>query len=225
MALEWNIKKKEEQETCNSFILEDITEYGTGGNPNRNQRANVLFVTKTDENGVRSLVSITPNTSDPVTVSSWSALSSMDGWYEKLMASVTIHTPGQSYSSADIILYDNGVFYKTLSAVPPANDPPNGTYYEVITEDSLYTDYIDNTSIDWAMLDEFIDCRTKDTIRELHEDFADKFLSAKCDPNYYSPADFLDGLLNAAHAAFDNDRPQDMEVIIRTMEDYYVNNS
>lgn len=223
MALEWKLTKKEEQETCDSFVITDETVYGTGGNPNRNALANSLFVTKTDENGVRVLVQVVPDTSDPLTVSSWVVTSDKDGWYEKLLASVTKHTAGQSYASADIILYYSGVFYKTKSAVPPSNDPPNATYYDVITQDSLYTTYLNNTSINWAMLDEIIDCRTKDRIRELHEDFADKFLSAKCDPNYYSPADFMDGLLNAAHSAFDNDRPQDMEVIIRTIEDYYVN--
>jgi hypothetical protein len=222
MALEWLIPKEEEQETCDSFILNDTTVYG-GANDDRNERANTLFVTKTDENGVRTLVTITPDTADPVTVSSWTVLSELDGWYEKLMASVKVHVADQSYASAGIVLYSAGVFYKTKQADPAFNNPPNAMYYDVITAASLYTDELANTSIDWGMLDEFADCRTKDRIRELHEDFADKFLSAKCDPNYYSPADFLDGLLNAAHSAFDNDRPQDMEVIIRTMETYFVN--
>lgn len=232
MALELKVNKEEVQETCDSFVLNDETgnydptaNPGGYGSPNaaRSDRANVLFVTKTDVNGNRTLITITPDSNDPLAVASWSVPSDTDGWYEKLLASVTKHTVGQSYDSADIILYHSGVFYKTKSAVPVLTDPPNGTYFDVITAESLYTDELENESIDWAMLNELANCRAKDRIRDLHEEFADKFLSAKCDPNYISPADFLDGLLNSAQSELENDRPQEAERIIRGMETYYVN--
>lgn len=223
MALEFLIVKDAVQDSADSFALTDETVYGTGGNPARADRANVLFVTKTDENNVRTLITIVPDTADPITVSAWEVPAEADGWYEKLLASVTLHT-GQAYAAADMILYYAGVFYKTLSAVPMSTNPPNVTYYVVVPVADLYEEYLENTSIDWARLNELNTAHTEDRIKDLHEEYADKFLAGACKPGDPSTtADLLDSLLQSANSAFLNDRPQDSEVIIRGIENYYVN--
>lgn len=223
MALDWQLIKDAVQETADVYHITDETEYGTGGNPARAARANVLFVTKTDTNGNRTLQTVTPNSADPLAVSAWDVATELDGWNEKILASVTKHTAGQSYAEAGIVLFYNGVFYKTKSAVPVLNDPPNATYYDVITADSLYTDELDNDSIEWVEQDEWVTARMEEKVDEAWELFADRFLDNRSQVENYTEADFLDSMLQAATSAFTNGRPQDAEKVIRGVNTYYLN--
>lgn len=224
MALEWLLVKDAVQETSDSYSITDETVYG-GANPARAERANVLFVTKTTSSGTRTLQAVTPNTSDPVTVSQWDVATAIDGWNEKILASVNVHVADQAYAAADIILYSGGFFYKTLQVVPGGTNPAGVTdaYYEIITDDSLYSDYLENTSIEWVMQDELVTGKTEEKIIEYFDDFSDKFLSGKCDFGGNTEADFLSSLLESAEAAFTNGRPSDAEAIIRGMDNYYKN--
>jgi hypothetical protein len=223
MALDWLLPKDAVQETADSYHISDTTVYGTGGNPNRNERANTLFVTKTDVDGNRTLQTVTPDSADPLVVAGWEVATEIDGWNEKLLASVTKHTVGQSYAAADIILYHSGVFYKTKSAVPVLTDPPNGTYFDVITADSLYTTYLENTSIEWVEQDEIITSRVELKINQAWEVFCDKYLDNRAQAENYTEADFLDSLLEGALSEFEEGMPEQAERIIRGIFTYYLN--
>jgi hypothetical protein len=222
MALDWLLVKDAVQETADVYHITDETEYG-GANPDRNERANFLFVTKTDESGNRTLQTVTPDDADPLAVLGWDVTTELDGWNEKILASVTKHTIGQSYASADIILYHSGVLYKTKSAVPVLNDPPNATYFDVIPADSLYTDYLENSSIEWVEQDEIVTSRIEAKINDAWELFADRFLDHRAQIENYTEADFLSGLLTAALSEFNQGMLEQAEKIIRGINTYYLN--
>lgn len=216
MALEFIIPKQEKQEDCGSFVLDDTTVYGAP-NDDRVNRANTLFVTKTDKDGVRTLLPIVPNSADPLVVSQWTVSITLDGWIEKLLASVLVYNGVTNYVSGDVLYY-NGVFYKANQAV--TGTPPPSAEYDVITAASLYTDELANTSIDWAMLDDLITCRTEDKLSGEHERVADDFFASNENTTDYNEADKIDSLLNAAQGALLNGRPADAERIIRGIENY-----
>lgn len=223
MALEWLLIKDAVQETADSYHITDETVYGTGGNPARNARANVLFVTKTDVNHVRTLQTVTPNSADPLAVDGWDVATELDGWNEKILASVTKHTIGQSYAAAGIVLCHLGIFYKTKSAVPVSTDPPNGTYFDVISAASLYTTELANTSIEWVIQDELVTSRIEEKINDAWEFYADRFLDNRAQVENYTEADRLDSLLEAAESLFTEGFPDQAERTIRGINNYYLN--
>jgi hypothetical protein len=220
MALTWILTKGSIAQDSSSFVITDNTVYG-GSNPSRNQRANVFFCPKTDVNGNRVLQAITPNTSDPTTVSYWTVASGQDGWIEKIVASVSIYT-GAAYASAGIVLYYNGVFYKTKSAVPSSTVPPNGTYYTVISAGSLFTNELSNSSIEWVLQDDLMSSRTEDRLRDEHARVETDFIQNKAKYDDYNEADRIDSILNSAYSAMLNQRPQDAELLIRGLENYVI---
>lgn len=220
MALTWILTKGNIASDASSFRITDETVYG-GANADRNQRANFFFCPKTDENGNRTLQDLVANTDDPLTVSYWTVTSTLDGWVEKLLASVSLYDAA-GYAEAGIVLYYNGVLYKTKSAVPPSTAPPNGTYYDVISSASLYTTELDNDSIDWAQQDDLMTSRVEDRLKIEYVRVKDDFIQNKTKYEDYNQADQIDSLIQAAYSALLDAKPQESELIIRGLENYVI---
>lgn len=223
MALVFILEIGKPQSDCGSFTITDKTVYG-GANDDRNERANFLFVTKTDIEGARTLLTIVPDSADAMVVTEWEVSITLDGWVEKFLASLSLYSGGATYNTGDIFYNESDdKIYKTKQDGVTGQAAPNTTYYDEITAASLYTTELENDSIDWAMQDDKITCRTEARIRDAHAEFGSDFRSGKCGCSSFSQADYLDGLLNSAVSAFDNGRPQDGEEIIRGMENYVFN--
>ncbi len=226
MALSWILFKGASQVDCSSFAITDMTVYG-GANPARNTRANTLFVTRTDKNGVRTLQTITPDTADPLTVASWQINSTDDGLIEKIMFSADIWVSGGPYLVGDII-YDvvEAAYFKCSvgnssvtrpglnlsewggAALPPAN---------------LYANEIANptTKMQVIIQPDLNTCRIELKKNGEFERIADNFNRANGKKQYeYSDADELDSLLESAYSSLANNRPYEAETTIRNITSY-----
>lgn len=221
MAYTWILTKGNIATDSSTFVITDGTVYG-GANPARNQRANVFFCPKTDVDGNRVLQAVTPNTNDPLTVSAWTVASLMDGWIEKILASVSVYA-GAAYGGAGFVVFYNGVFYKTKSAVPIATPPPNVTYYDVISADSLYTNELANTSIEWVIQDDLMSSRSEDRLRTEHARVRTDFIQGKAKYEDYNEADKIDSIINSAYSAMLDSKPEEAEWVIRGLENYVIN--
>lgn len=217
----YDIRKDAVQETADSFHLTDLSLWGEGGNPARNLRALVLFVTKTDKDGGRTLLTVTPNTSDPLTVSAWDVAISLDGLVEKILFAVQLYGSGVNYVTDDVFYYtSNSKFYKAIQA-SVGQTPTNTVYFEEVPVASLYTNEISNdcTTMEVDISYDLITGNTDLVIVEEFEKDTDQFLNGQYNLEY-NKADFLDAMLNGAEAAMTNNRPLEAEEIVRGMENY-----
>lgn len=220
MALTWILTKENIASDASGFDISDDTVYG-GANVARNQRANVFFCPKTDADGVRTLQDVVPDNADPTLSQVYTVTSTQDGWIEKIMASVSLYDSA-GYGAAGIVFYDSGVFYKTKSAVPPSTPAPDGTYYDVITAASLYTDELANSSIEWVMQDDLMTSRAEDRLRKEYVRVKTDFVQGKAKYEDYNEADKIDSQIQAAYSALLDQVPQDAETIIRALENYVI---
>lgn len=219
--MDYIITKDAVQSDVSSFHLTDLSLWGAGGNPARNLRALVLFVTKTDKNGARTLLVVTPDSSDPLVVSAWDVAISIDGLVEKILFVVQLYGSGVSYVTDDVFYYpNNGKFYKATQN-STGQTPTNPTYFVEVTVASLYTTEINNdcTTMEVKVLNDLITGRNEAVLSDEWEEVTDVFLNGKYDLKY-SKADYIDGLLNGAQAALANGRQYESEEIIRGIENY-----
>lgn len=218
--MDYSIIKDAVQEDVSSFHLTDMSQWGIGSNPARNLRALVLFVTKTDKNGARTLLSIVPNTSDPLTVSAWDVSISIDGLVEKILFSVQLYGIGVNYVTDDIFYYtSNSKFYKAKQA-SVGQLPTNSTYFDEVTAANLYAEVLnDSATMEVVVINDLIMGRNEAILSDEWEEVTDVFLNGKYDLKY-SKADYIDGLINGAEAALVNNRPLEAEEIVRGIENY-----
>lgn len=229
MALTFLLPKGAPPVDCSSFDITDNTVYGAP-NDDRNERANVLFVTRTNKNAVRTLQGIVPNTVDPLTVSSWSVTSTSDGLIEKILFSVKIWVSGGPYVADDIV-YDvvEAAFFK-CSAPNSSGTRPSLNLGDwggaAITADSLYTNEIDNdaTTMEVVIQNDLNTCRFQNKMRKEWERVADNFIRANGKrQTEYSDADEMDAILQSAYAAIANNRPYEAEEIIQNATNFVLN--
>lgn len=219
--MDYIITKDAVQSEVSSFHLTDLSLWGSGGNPARNLRALVLFVTKTDKNGARTLLVVTPDSADPLVVSAWDVAISLDGLVEKILFVVQLYGAGVAYVTDDVFYYPvNSKFYKATQG-STGQTPTNPTYFVEVPVASLYTTEINNdcTTMEVAVLNDLITGRNEEVLSDLWEEGTDVFLNGKYDLKY-SKADYIDSVLNGAHAALANERQYEAEEIVRGIENY-----
>lgn len=219
--MEYTITKDAVQEDVSSFHLTDLSLWGVGGNPARNARALTLFVTKTDKNGARTLLTVTPNTSDPLTVSAWDVAIDIDGLVEKILFSAKLYDAGYAYLTDDIFYYTSTSKYYKAKQASTGQTPTNTVYFDEVPVANLYTNEIlnDCTTMEVEILNDLIMGRIEAELSDDWEEVTDVFMNGKYDLKY-SKADFLDGIINGAEAAMANDRPYEAEEIVRGIENY-----
>jgi len=209
---------------CTAFVYNDATVYG-GSFTARNQLALVLFVSRTDKNGVRTLQAVSPDNVNPLLVANWTVVSTDDGWLEKILFTVNIWSSGANYVVGDIIFNVNDSnFYKCI--LNNLNHlPPNPTYWMQISSATLYTNELSNPSTQMVLTigNDLNTCRIEDKMRLEYQRIADNFLTTLDSNQDYTEGDNMDSLLNSAYSALKNNRPQEAEEIIRDLTNYQVN--
>lgn len=219
--MEYTITKDAVQEDVSSFHLTDLSQWGVGSNPARNTRALTLFVTKTDKNGARTLLTVSPDTSDPLTVAAWDVDISQDGLIEKILFSAKLYDAGYAYVTDDVFYYTtNSKYYKAKQA-STGQLPTNSTYFDEVPVAALYTAEIlnDCTTMEVEVINDLIMGNTEMVLSDDWEEVSDVFLNGKYNLEY-SKADYLDSLVNSAEAALANGRPLEAEEIVRGIENY-----
>lgn len=216
------IDKQIVQQTASTFTLVDDSLWGLNTNPARNTRALVLFVTRTDKNGVRTLLGNTPNVTDVVVVTSWTINSLDDGWIEKILFSVVFWNSGQAYVVGDVIYnVADTTFYKCI--LNHTNHiPPNGTYWIPVTQANLYVNELSNLSAQMqiSVMNDLVTPTIEDRKNTEFQRVADDFISDMDRAKDFNEADFLDSLLEAAYSALNNNRPAEAEIVVRAITNY-----
>lgn len=219
--MDYIITKDAVQADVSSFHLTDLSLWGSGGNPARNLRALVLFVTKTDKNGARTLLVVTPDSADPLVVSAWDVAISLDGLVEKILFVIQLYGAGVAYVTDDVFYYPvNSKFYKAVQG-STGQTPTNPTYFVEVPVANLYTAEINNdcTTMEVVVLNDLITGRNEAVLSDEWEEVTDVFLNGKYDFKY-SKADYIDSMINGAYAALANERQYEAEEIIRGIENY-----
>lgn len=216
----YDIRKDAVQETVDSFHLTDLSLWGEGGNPARNLRALTLFVTKTDKDGARTLLTVTKNTSDPMTVSAWDVAISLDGLVEKILFVVQLYGSGVNYVTDDIFFYDSNNKYYKAKQDSVGQTPTDTTYFQEVAEEDLYDEVLnDSTTMEVDITYDLITGRTDLEVVEARQEDSDTFQNGKYTLEY-TKADYLWAILNSAESARTNNRPLEAEEIIRGIENY-----
>lgn len=217
----YEIVKDAVQESVTAFHLTDQSDWGLGGNPARNLRALKLFVTKTDKDGGRTLLTVVPDSADPLAVTAWDCSIALDGLIEKILFVVQLYGAGVNYVTDDIFYYSStGKYYKATQA-SIGQTPTNQTYFSEVAEDDLYDNEIANdcTTMEVEVLDDLITGTTEENLDDLHEAETDQFNNGKFSLQY-NKADYIDSMLNGAYAALDAGRKYEAEEIIRGIANY-----
>lgn len=220
----WTLTKQAAQSNCSSFGIKDFTGYG-GTFTARNLLALVLFITRTDKNGVRTLQTYTPDSADPLVVANWTINSTDDGLIEKILFAINIWNSGVTYATGDIIYNtSDSKFYKATNP-GPNHIPPNGSFWAQITTDSLYANELANASTQMVITDQFDinSCRIETKINSEYQRVADNFISGVNWVPEYNQADQMDTLLQSAYSALNNGRPYEADEIIQGMTNYVLN--
>lgn len=227
--LDWILEKTPGATDCGNYTITNKTVFGAP-NPNRNQLALVMFVTRTSKDAVRTLQSLLPDTADPLTVAAWVVTSTDDGLIEKLLFSVNIWVSGGPYVIGDIV-YDvaGAAFFKCSVGNSSATRPGLNLAQwggAAITADSLYTTEIDNecTTMQRVFQYDLNTCRIEVKVNQEYQRVADGFIRANSKRQLeYSEGDELDSLLQSAYSALDNDRPYEAEEIVRNITNFVLN--
>lgn len=120
-----------------SGVLTDDTVYGTGGNP---ARADIrVFATgyKVSADLSEEALTMTSNTGDAQTVSSWTFNIDLDGWFKYLFVGVAEYAGGTTYALYDAVFdpADDAV-YRSKQAGNLGNALSDTAWWEVITDPS-----------------------------------------------------------------------------------------
>lgn len=210
-----------------SFTLSDRSPWSLGPNPARNQRALVLFVTRTDKDGVRTPLNITPDVINALTVANWDINISDDGWIEKILFSIKLWNSGQAYVIGDIIYNAaDQTFYKCTTG-HTNHIPPNLTYWTSLgngiqNPSSLYTSEIANasTQMEVVIMDDLFTGRIELKIEQEFERSSDGSIDSTEKGRGFNEAYEITAQLAGAYSALDNDRPSEAEEQVRSITNY-----
>lgn len=195
----------------------NTTVYGTP-NQDRNEAAEYVLWSKTDQNGLREFHN--PDSGDVLTETIYELETAIDGWYELIVPRIQPYDAAANYveeqSSGGVVTQYASIFYypttdKVYKAIAPSTgqSPTDTIYFEEVTD--LSTE-LDNTNIDVYYKNFYSEYRTNVCIRD--KDDANCHCSNKDDA-------YIDGLYSLKQSAdtnFANDNPEIMDKIIRELE-------
>lgn len=201
-------------------VVSDTSNYGVGGNPVRSDKANYLLWSKTNSQGVRSFDN--PNQGNVLSTLTYTVTTPVDGYYEGILCRFSLYSNVANYveqqQSGNVItqyasiIYDGGFVYKCIAPITGVQ-PPNGTYWEEVTDLSTL---LDNPNVDVFIEQFYIKVRSAECVGE---QFKNK-CGCGCDGDLDKlkiPL-LLMSKLFAADAEFANGNHTEMEAIIRSIE-------
>lgn len=224
MALSPSTSYTQDVDDIHAGVVADTTSnYGTGGNPARDDAANYLLWAKTDENGARTFNN--PSFGDVLTIMSWDVTTVDDrgGWYERMLMRIQPYNGATSYvaqieSGGVVSQYASIVYYAATNKVykcilaSTGNLPTNSTYWSEVTDLSTI---IANTNVSTTISNTYVRAVADDGIKEL---FKNMGATCGCDEKANKKAYLLDGLLISADAAVEAGNYDEMDKIITYLE-------
>lgn len=206
-------------------VVTDATDYGVSGNPLRSATANYLLWSKTDQDGVRTFDN--PAQGTVTSNLSYTVNTPEDGYYEGILMRFTPYNAGANYveqqESGGVVSVYASVFYyastgKVYKAIADSTgqDPEDTDFFQEVPIAQMYT-LIDNTNVDVYIQDYYINVRANQCLNEI--------LTGGCacgcdgDLSKIRSALIIKYKIMAADSAFDNDNPEQMEKIIRDVEE------
>jgi len=207
-----------------SYTLADRSPWALGANPARNQRALVLFVTRTDKNGIRTLQVLTTNSADPLVVSEWIVTYTTDGWIEKILLSIKLWSNAQAYVFGDIIYNTTDSNFYKCSVGHTGHQPPNATYWTMIPQAQLYGELAyASTQMEVVFMNDLVTGKIEIRLESEYERGADGLDNGTQKAKGFNQADEIDARLQAAYSALDNDRANDADEQIQALTNYGLN--
>ena len=205
----------------NAGVVVDGSDYGVSGNQLRSETANYLLWSKTDQYGAR--VFTNPSFGDVLATLSYSVITLVDGYYEAILLRVQLYSAAIPYvpeqSSGGVItqyaaiVYFGGVVYKCI-ANSTGNDPTDTAFFEPVTDLSTI---IDNTNVDVYIQNIYIKVRSSQCANEKFVDTCG--CGCNGDLEKMKPGLTVRYKLVAADSAFINGNPEQMDKIIRDIEE------
>lgn len=202
----------------------DITaDYGQGGVEARGDAANYLLWSKTDQDGNR--VFTNPAAGNVLSVMSWSVSTAVDGWYQGILVRVQPYDNSANYveqqSSGDVVTqYASVVYYPSTNKVyyctapSTGNLPTNTSFWAEVLDLSLI---LDNTNIQVKIVDFYVKTRASRCVSLKFAKLDDQTCqndNGKSRNNAY----YLRALIVSADSEFLQGNPEEMEKIIRQLE-------
>lgn len=206
-------------------VVTDETDYSVGGNPPRSAKANYLLWSKTDLQGNRTFDN--PDQGNVLSTLTYTVNTPVDGWYEGILLRFDPYDNGDSYveqqSSGSVVtqyasvVYYNSKVYK-CTAPSTGNLPTNTSFWQEVTDLSTL---IDNTNVDAFIEDFYIKVRSSQCANEKFKGLC----GCGCggDLEKMRLALLMRYNIVSADTAFANDNPEQMEKIIREIEETCIN--
>jgi len=113
--------------------LNDDTTYG-GSNPSRAALRVFADGYKMTADNTATTLTLTSNTSDPQTVTSWDFDISEDGWFKFYYVAIPAYAGGTTYAIYDAVYDNDNTVYRSKQNGNVGNALSNTTYWEVITD-------------------------------------------------------------------------------------------
>jgi hypothetical protein len=209
----------QDADDINVGVVADTTSnYGTGGNPDRDDAANYLLWSKTDENGNR--VFSNPDFGDVLTIMSWTVATLVSGWYERMLMRIQFYDNSANYveqQGTPITQYASIVYYastnKVYKCIAPStgNLPTNTSFWEEVTDLSTI---IGNTNITTTITNTYVRSHVDECVKNKFANLS----NCGCDDKNNKNAYYMNGLLIAADSAVLSGNYDDMQKIIASLE-------
>lgn len=206
-------------------VISDTSDYSVGGNPPRSATANYLLWSKTNMTGLRAFTN--PDQGNIFATLTYTVSTLIDGYYEGILmrfapydnstAYVEQQASGSVITQHPSVVYHAGAIYKSI-APGTGNLPTDVAFWEVVTDLSTL---ITNTNVDVFIEEFYIKIRANRCANEkLAEDCG---CGCNGDLSKIQPALLVSAKIMSADAAFANDNPEQMEKIIRDIEETCAN--
>lgn len=138
-----------------------VSDSTTYTSPARNELAVFIEVWKMDEDGDETALSV--SNSAPLTVTSWTFDSSIDGWYKARLYITVLYDSGTSYSEGDVVYYPSTqALYISLVDNNLGNAVTNGSFWSTVSLSNITSsDNVDSEYFDYIVIEQGKACAGK----------------------------------------------------------------
>lgn len=132
--------------TRTSWVLSDLTTYGTGGNPARAAVGVFVQSFKMSYENEETELTVEGNNDDPETDSSWTITYDTDGWYKTDFVIIPDYAAGTYAIYAAVFDPATNNVYRSKTNGNTESDLTNTTFWELITEPALLAENKDTAT-------------------------------------------------------------------------------
>lgn len=225
MALHPALTFTQDADDISIGIVDNTTpDYGTGGNQDRDDAAEYLLWSKTDQDAVRDYLPVEQG--NVLTNLQYNIETPLDGWYEGIRLRIQFYSAGANYveqqSSGGVVTQYASIFYyattgKVYMAITPSTgqNPEDLTYFEEVLE-SDFGDLIPNTNVETFIEDFYVKTRANKCVSTKFARLDDCSCTNGNDRENKN-AYYLRGLIVSADSEFAQGNPEEMDKIMRQL--------